>query len=162
MKTGEGLSVFAKVEGLSFKNIAGRGASERQVGLESLADDAPDEALVTAEGCTELGGGTDDGARASSSGGVVVGRVGVEQRMFGTQSAIQRDESREGEVDDNDFRGDEESVQFAWGHRLRVPATGLGLAAWAKTSRKSFSSSRASSLSAATASNSSARFMRTR
>ena len=91
------------------------------------------------------------------------GGVDVEVWMFETESPLEREQCGVGEVDNEGFGCDEQSMQLLGGHRFRVPAATFGLGAWAaKTSRKSFSSSLASSRSAATASSSSARFMSTR
>src|SRR5579859_1831679 len=102
------------------------------------------------------------GARVPTDRGVVGRGWGVDQWVFDAQSAVEREEGGLGQVDDDHLRSDEEAMELSGGHRFFAPAGGLGLGVWAKTSRKSFSSRRASSRSAATASSSSARFIRTR
>ena len=96
-------------------------------------------------------------------GWVLGGGRGVEQRVLDEEGALESDKCGLDEVDDDELRGDEQAMELPGGHRFRAPAAALGLGACAaKTSRNSFSSSRASSRSAATASSSSARFMSTR
>ena len=85
----------------------------------------------------------------------------TERGMLGEQSEAQREQSVVGKVDDDDLGGGDKSVEAGSLHRF-FPATALGFVDWAKTSRKSFSSRRGRSRSAATESSSSARFMRTR
>jgi len=55
------------------------------------------------------------------------------------------EQSGVGDVEDDEFGSDEQATELVDGHRLRAEAGGLGFGAWAKTSRKSFSSSRSSS-----------------
>jgi hypothetical protein len=100
----------------------------------------------------------------STADGWMLGRGRVdEQRMLDEQGAFERDEGGDGEVDDDDLGRDEQPMEVPGCHRFRAAAVaGLALGVWANTSRKSFSSRRASSRSAATASSSSARFMSTR
>ena len=83
--------------------------------------------------------------------------------MFETEGTLEREQRGIGEIHDERFGCEEEPMELPAGHRFRAVAATLGLGAWAaKTSRKSFSSSLASSRSAATASSSSARLMSTR
>ena len=70
--------------------------------------------------------------------------------LIGEQGESESGESGVDEVDDDDLRCGEEPRELARGHRFGF-GTAFGLGLWAKTSRKSFSSSRASSRSAATA-----------
>src|SRR6266498_2697631 len=101
-------------------------------------------------------------ASAMTNGGIVVGGcIVVEQRMFGKKGEPQGNERGADEVDD-DLGSGQEPQKLVGVHRFRAAATGLGFGVWAKTSRKSFSSRRASSRSAAAASSSSPRFMSTR
>ena len=85
----------------------------------------------------------------------------TKRRVLGEQREAQRVESVVGKVDDYDLGSRDESVEAGSLHRF-FPPPGFGLDDWAKTSRKSFSSRRGRSRSAATESSSSARFMRTR
>jgi hypothetical protein len=94
---------------------------------------------------------------------VAGGEVVVEKGVFGEHREPERLESAVEQVDDDDLGCDEEPSQLVGGHRLRATCVVvLVFGGWAKTSRKSFSSSLASSRSAATALSSSQRFMRTR
>ncbi len=85
-------------------------------------------------------------ARAASDLGVFGGGVDVESRMFETEGTLEREQRGIGEIHDERFGCEEEPMELPAGHRFRAVAATLGLGAWAaKTSRKSFSSSLASS-----------------
>src|ERR1700722_19375165 len=110
----------------------------------------------------ESRGGVQHECGAPSDAGLFVGGEVAECGVLDEDRAPECGERGVGQVDDNDLRRDEEPAKLLDGHRFRAEGTGLVLGVWAKTSRKSFSSSRASSRSAATARSSSARFIRTR
>ena len=90
--------------------------------------------------------------------GRVEGPGVVEGLVLDDEQGLKRGDRGEQDGELREFRGRSEGEA---GH-LRFGAGGLGRAAWAKVSRKSFSSRRGSSRSVATESISSARFMRTR
>src|SRR5579859_6011663 len=157
------LSGAAKSEGKTSEKIEGRKrSSEWQVAIVGIAQDGVDDIAITSQHEAQLIGMPEHGARVTTDGRVVCRGWGVEQGVFDVQGAVESDEGRLGEVDDDHLWSDEEAIELSGGHRFFAPAGGLGLGVWAKTSRKSFSSRRASSRSAATASSSSARFIRTR
>ena len=139
------MSVSANLEGEWIENAEGRG-SEGVIGEVGVGEDFVDEVAVVAQSASESGGESEDEASAPLDEGV--GWVGgrVEPGVFGEEGSVEGAQCGEGEVDDDDLGGDEQSMELGGGYRdLRAAGAGLVLGAWAKTSRKSFSSSRASS-----------------
>jgi hypothetical protein len=138
-----------------------RQRSERHVVGRQFSQDTPDLAPVRVESPAKPCSVIENGAGAPLDGRVV-GRseIVVEEGVFSEQSESQGIEGVVDQIDDEELGGDEQAAELLCGHRFLAGALGLGV--WAKTSRKSFSSRRASSRSAATASNSSARFIKTR
>ena len=119
-----------------------------------------DFVTVRLEGATKAGSNAPEGSSAAANGRVVWGGiVGVEEGMFGKESEIECDQGGVDEVDDEDLGGGDEAEELVGAHRFFAGVLGLG--EWEKTSRKSFSSRRVSSRSAATVRSSSPRFMRT-
>ncbi len=164
------VSVASKIECCRIEMIEGRDrgidgvdGSKRVVVVLGLAKDVADDGVVSAQGAPQASGGPQDAAGTTADRGVVVrGRV-VHERMLEHEGAFEREQSGGDDVEDDDLGSDEEAPELFDGHRFRAAARAvLGLGVCAKTSRKSFSSSRGSSRSAATASSSSARFMRMR
>jgi hypothetical protein len=154
------VSVVTKSEGSRIEIAAGR--SEGPVVGEGVAKPPLEGTAVAAEGGPEVCGSLQDVAGSLAEVRITVW-VDVEPRVFESQSPIESEQCGMGEVDDESFGSDQQPMQLPARHRFRAPATAFGLGAWAaKTSRNNFSSSRASSRSAATASSSSARFMSTR
>src|SRR6185437_12244639 len=94
----------------------------------------------------------EDGAGEAAYGWVLGRWRGVDEGMVHAECAFEGDEGGVDEFDDDQLGGQQESVDGS--HRFLPTAGVLGLGVWAKTSRNSFSSSRASSRSAATASSS--------
>src|SRR5271170_5580818 len=128
------------------------------------------EGAVGVEGVVDLADGEEDVAGgAEGGGGVARVVVLVECReQIGVLGEEDLDEEEQRRVEERQRLGDgqrygggrEHGSPRGCVHRLRAGDLGLGV--WPKTSRKSFSSRRGRSRSAATASSSSARFMRTR
>jgi hypothetical protein len=151
-----------KIEGVGIEKMEGPAESERELGVVGLAQDLVDGTSIMTEGSAEMASGAEDGACTSLHGGIVFREGVVEERVLGEESESEGAESGVEEVDDDELRGGEQAMELMGGHRFRAAGEGLALGVWAKTSRKSFSSRRASSRSVATASSSSARFMSTR
>jgi hypothetical protein len=156
------LSVVTKMGGVGVEKMEGLGKSERELGVVGLAQDLVNGTAITTQGAAEMASGVEDGASASLHGGIVFGEGVVEERVLGEECESECGESGVEEVDDDELWGGEQSMELMGGHRFRAAGEGLALGVWAKTSRKSFSSRRASSRSVATARSSSARFMSTR
>src|SRR5579872_832938 len=143
------MSVVTKSEGPRIEIAEGR--SERPVVVVEVGELTFESATIRSERASKVGGWTEDRAGLSSQVGVVVG-IDVEAGMLESEGSLEREQGGFGEVDDEGIGCDEQAMQLPRGHRFRAAAAAFGLGAWAaKTSRKSFSSSRASSRSAATA-----------
>jgi len=155
------LSVASKSEGRRIEMFAGHVASEGVV-VRWVSEYGLDGATVGVEGGVKSGGGVQHEGGATSDAGLFVGGELAERGVLDEEGAAECGEGGVGQVDDDDLRRDEEPAKLLDGHRFRGGAAGLVLGVCANTSRKSFSSRRASSRSAATARSSSARFMRTR
>ena len=127
-----------------------------------LAQDVVNDAAVAAQGVAESVGMAKDGAGVLADGRVFGWGRGIDKGMLDEERAFEGDEGGVGDIEDDEFGSDEQAMELPGRHRFRAAAAGLGFGVCANTSRKSFSSRRASSRSAATVSSSSARFMRTR
>lgn len=118
-----------------------------------VGDESTAEGMCSAE---------DDASAPADESFFSVGSL-VEGGVLDGDGAQKRGECGDGDVDDVELGSGEESADVAQAHRFLAAApAAFGFGDCAKTSRKSFSSRRASSLSAATARSSSPRFMRTR
>jgi len=157
------VSGIALFKGRAVEKIEGRVAGSKRVVLEvGFSDDAENNSAVSAQGPEKPRRRAQDIACTTPDERVIVGGRVAHQWVLEHQGAFEREQSGVGDVEDDEFGSDEQATELVDGHRLRAEAGGLGFGAWAKTSRKSFSSSRGSSRSAATASSSSARFISTR
>jgi hypothetical protein len=157
------LSVVTKMEGNEIEKMEGRRSSEGERGVVGLFEGVVDSASIVPQCTSEMPSRTEDVVRGSADEGIVIGdEIVVEERVLGEERESECGESGVEEIDDDEFGGGEQAMELLGGHRFRAAGEGLALGVWAKTSRKSFSSRRASSRSVATASSSSARFMRTR
>jgi len=156
------MSVVKKMEGVGIEKMEGRAESERELGVVGLVQDLVDGTAIVTQGAPEMTGGAEDGTGASLHGRIVFREGIVEERVFGEERESEGGEGGVEEVDDDDLRGREQAPELLGGQRFRAAEAGLALGVWANTSRKSFSSSRGSSRSVATARSSSARFMSTR
>jgi transposase-like protein len=153
-----GLGAFLRREGLHEEDLARFRDEVRQAALAGFtASKKPRHDEQNEPGSAK------DGAGLSPDGRVFGGRRGVEERVLYTQGALERDEGFVGQFNDDDFGSEEQRPTLVGGHRFRAAVGwGLTLGVCVNTSRKSFSSRRASSRSAATVSSSSPRFMSTR
>jgi len=152
-----------KMEGMAIEKFEGSlGRSERHVGIVRTLQHGVDLSSVGAQSAAKAVGMPEHVAGATSYGRVVGSSgVVVEKWVLGEKREPQGGKGRADEIDDDDLGCGQKAEKLVGGHRFFAGA-GLGFGVCAKTSRKSFSSRRASSRSAATASNSSPRFMRTR
>ena len=123
---------------------------------------AVDCAAIAAQLTTQTGCGSEDGGRADEDRGTLCGRKLGDGGVLDEDRAAECGKRGVHEIDNKDLRHYQETTKLFDSHRLRAGAAGFAFAGWAKTSRDSFSSSRASSRSVATARSSSPRFMRTR
>ncbi len=156
------VSVAAMFEGTRIKKTEGPSRSEQVVVLVGSADDWVYDAAVDAQGTPQTRCVAQDGACRSPDERVVGGRRCVEGRMFEQECALEGDEARDGDVECDYFMRDDHAAELVASHRFLPAGAALGFGVCAKTSRKSFSSRRASSRSAATVRSSSPRFIRTR
>jgi hypothetical protein len=135
----EGRSVTPRV-----KTGRPRPGTRRRGGCQN--DDA-----VRAQCAKEASGGTEDVARATPKERVVVGGGVFHQGVLEDEGAFEREQVGVGDVEDDELGSEEQTAELLDGHRFRVGSGVFGFGDWAKTARKSFSSRRASSQSAATA-----------
>lgn len=179
------VSVATKMEGLSITKTEGRGTdrspraqeaaversglgrrgaeaqrSKRDVVVRGWGEGVVDSALVADEGIAELACEADEGAGRAQRRGCAAGGGLLERGMLEGQGQDEGGEGVVDEVGDDELAGGEEAAELVGAHRFLPELLGFGL--WAKTSRKSFSSSLGNSRSAATASSSSLRFISTR
>ncbi len=122
------MSVSTNVEGRRIENAEGR-ESEGVVAGVGVGEDVVDGVAVVAQGASEPGGAPEDVSGAALD--ERVGRVGglVEQGVFGAQGAVESAQGSQGEIDDDDLGGDEESAQIGGGHLGLRAAAGLALGA---------------------------------
>ena len=145
-KTVSKLSATANLEASGssgIENAEGRG-SEGVIGEVGVGEDFVDEVAVVAQSASESGGESEDEASAPLDEGV--GWVGgrVEPGVFGEEGLGRGARSAaEGEVDDDDLGGDEQSMELGGGHRdLRCGGGRLGLGGLGEDLEEELSSSR--------------------
>lgn len=156
------MSVATKMEGKAIEMFEGTRGSEGHFGFVRALQSSVDFSSVRTKCTAQAIRMPEQIASAMTDGRIVRSRgVVVEEGMLSEKREPQCRKCGSDEVDDDDLGCSQEPEKLVGGHFF-FAGTGLGFGVWAKTSRKSFSSRRASSRSAATASSSSPRFMSTR
>jgi hypothetical protein len=120
------MSVTTNIEGTSDRKIAGRGASERQVIVRLVVENDLDGGAIGVQRPVEASSGAEDDGSASTDVAVGGGRAIAEGGVLDEYGAAEGAEDGVGEIDDDDFGGDEEAMELLDGHRLRAGAAALG------------------------------------